>query len=112
MKKFLRIVFPEKTEVPTAVEERILAAAALRAHGFRRRRQLLKLGLPAAAAALVLMSTLTFFPHAPKHRPRPGNAETSGAELLGLADMTVVDEGNFLLAAMSELEPADESFSI
>ena len=111
MKKFLRIVFPEKTEVPSAVEDRILTAAALRAHGFRRRRQFLRLGLP-AAAALALMTTLTFFPYATKHRTRPGNAEATGAELLGLADMTVVDEGNFLLAATSELEPADEGFYI
>ena len=111
MKKFLRIVSTEKTEVPAAVEERILAAAALRAHGFRRRRQFLKFGLP-AAAALALMTSLTFFSYTPQPRPNLQKTEVAGTDLLGLADMTVVDEGNFLLAAMSELEPADESFSI
>lgn len=109
MKKFLRIPTPAAPEIPPALDQRILAAAALRAHGFRQRRRALRFALPAAAA--MLMTGLTFFAMSPDSPAKRPDVAAKG-EMLALADMTVLEQGNFALASMSEFELFDDAFTI
>ncbi|MCI5779864.1 MAG: hypothetical protein MR051_08665 [Lentisphaeria bacterium] len=109
MKKFLRIPIPAAPEIPPALDRRILAAAALRAHGLRQRRRVLRFVLPATAA--MLMTGLTFFAMSPDVPVTRSDATAKG-EMLALADMTALEQGNFALASMSEFELFDDCFTI
>ena len=60
MKKFLRLPF-SAPEVPQALDQRILAAAALKANRTRKQRNVIRFAVPASAAAAFLTTGIVFY---------------------------------------------------
>ncbi len=140
MKKFLRIRLPHSAkEVPLTLDASILASAAMRARSFRRRRILLKAAFPTiAAAAAVTVITAGIFdgvyfagkPAAPTKNIAVSHMEIGklqnqvtldsaaasdpapAAELLALADISVLEQESYNLASMAEFTIDGESMMI
>ena len=136
MKKFLRINLPRsEKEVPLVLDAQILASAAIHARSIRRKRLALKMAFPAVAAAaavaIVAVGTyntlelskrpaVTAMPIAQSTAiitkqevlpPAPQVVENS-AELLALADMTVLEQESYNLAAMADFSFDGDSITI
>ncbi len=136
MKKFLRITQPHSAkEVPLALDAQILASAAMQARSIRKKRFIFKLTLPAvaAAAAVAAVTVGTFqtidlneLPAVPASSltvpvvevakqeilpPPPQNVENS-AELLALADTTILEQESYNLAAMADFSVDGDSITI
>ena len=118
MKKFLHLTLPETPEVPEALDRRILAAASLRADGQRRRRMWMRFAVPTAVAAAAMLTAITCFapfretPRRSLPIRRVAGSRQSKPDMLALADLTNLEQDNFTLAAVSELEMSEENFSI
>lgn len=106
MKKFLKLDLPGR-EVPAKIDAEILAYAAMRASGRRRRRIAWKITLPAvaagAAAALAICAVLpsTQIPDRNAGVKTAGvtiSKGVTGSELLALADTTILEQESFNLA--------------
>ena len=126
MKKFLHWELEKSApEIPLALDQRILAAAAMRARSFRRRKLFLRIAMPtmstaAAAAAVMLFSGVIF--HSKTAVTKPGTAivaTTSGQKIsesennmLDLYDMTALEQGNYTIALVSETAWDEELSSI
>lgn len=111
MKKFLQLPF-KSAEVPQSLDQRILAAAALRACRFRRIRNGIRFALPAAAAAAALVTGITYFSF---DTAKPQISQTdalTATEMLALADMTALEQSNYALASMSEMDFSEENLFI
>lgn len=107
MKKFLHLPF-DSADVPSSLDRRILAAAALRANRARKFRRGVRLMLPAAAAAAAVMTGVTFYCFDTDRNIVQTDA-ISASEMLALADMTVLEQGNYALASMSEMDFPEEN---
>ena len=131
MKKFLKLSLPlSSREVPPETDAVILAAAAMRAQAFRRKRIALKLAIPgiAAAAAAVSVTAITIFPEIAGHphsAPAYHAVETAAvkpqieksipaapAELLALADTTDLEQESYNLATMTDFNLDGDNFII
>ncbi len=108
MKKFLHLPF-ESAEAPRSLDQRILAAAALRANRSRRIRRSVRLILPTAAAAAALMTGITFYTLNSTSQPITPREELNPADMLALADMTALEQSNYALTAMSEVYFSEEN---
>ena len=136
MKKFLKLEHSLcSKKVPDELDIPVLAAAAMRAKSFRRRRTMLKVVLPgtvstiaAAAALLIMMPSMTI-------TPVPGKAvsgtsvntaklkiqtdpetiveqNVSQYDMLALADTSALEQECYNLSTMAEFSFDSESFII
>ena len=126
MKKFLHWNLKKSVpEIPAALDQQILAAAAMRANGFKHRRRLLRIVLPgitgaaaaaAAAAAFVITGVIhqEEIPRTPRI-PVPFVTETISEpenNVLALYDMTALEQGNYTIALASETVLDEDLLSI
>lgn len=136
MKKFLKLEHSLcSKKVPDELDIPVLAAAAMRAKSFRRRRTMLKVVLPgtvstiaAAAALLIMMPSMTI-------TPVPGKAVSGTSvntaklkiqtnpetiveqnvtqyDMLALADTSALEQECYNLSTMAEFSFDSESFII
>lgn len=114
MKKFLRLFAPnENLEISSALDQRILAVAALRAKRFRARRRQLRIYIPsAAAAAVIAVAGVSFWMNMPSKTPNTTKSISQGADMLALADMTSLEQSNYNTSlALAEVDlPEDVLF--
>ena len=91
MKKFLRILSPSTAQIPSALDQRILAAAALRANSFKRKRRQRRIFLSTAAAAVFIVAVgISFYaaiPNSPNVNVKKVSESRNSSELLALADL-------------------------
>ena len=132
MKKFLHLELEKSApEIPLALDQRILAAAAMRANSFRRRKLIFRIALPAsvasaAAAAVVLCSGVIHLPQQPvkpaavtpvssiatqTSTPRQ-KITTPENNMLALYDMTALEQDNYTIALVSETSWDEDLLSI
>lgn len=136
MKKFLKLEHSLcSKKVPDELDIPVLAAAAMRAKSFRRRRTMLKVVLPgtvstiaAAAALLIMMPSMTITPVPGKAVSGTSvntaklkiqtNPETiveqnvSQYDMLALADTSALEQECYNLSTMAEFSFDSESFII
>ena len=126
MKKYLQLNLADSAPaVPTALDQRILAAAAMRANGFKHRHLILRFILPAtasaaaAAAALLITGTVNHeaavMPQATEKQiaVQPRNVSTQQENnMLNLADLTMLDQGYFSIAMVSETAINEDIWSM
>ena len=115
MKKFLRILSPSTAQIPSALDQRILAAAALRANSFKRKRRQRRIFLSTAAAAVFIVAVgISFYaaiPNSPNVNVKKVSESRNSSELLALADLTALEQGNYnTFAALAEVEFSEENF--
>ena len=123
MKKFLRWDLFSASDVPVSVEKSILATAAMRAAGFKRKRRVMLFAMPSAAAAAAAMlvggvvyyNTL-FTSTTPLQLPGTDAAtatlSNSQPDMLALADMTALEQVNYTIALVSENNFDEDNFVI
>ena len=140
MKKFLRINLPHsEKEVPLTLDAAILASAAMRAGGIRKKRMFFKVAFPTVAAAAAIMMTTAgvfdgvFFSkktvspvevvaHSQIEIVQSQNPamldsmvisdQAPAAELLALADFSVLEQESYNLASLAEFSIDGESVMI
>ncbi|MBE6390222.1 MAG: hypothetical protein E7043_08640 [Lentisphaerae bacterium] len=136
MKKFLKLEHSLcSKKVPDELDIPVLAAAAMRAKSFRRRRTMLKVVLPgtvstiaAAAALLIMMPSMTITPVPGKAVSGTSvntaklkiqtNPETiveqnvSQYDMLALADTSALEQECYNLSTMAEFSFDSENFII
>ena len=136
MKKFLKLEHSLcSKKVPDELDIPVLAAAAMRAKSFRRRRTMLKVVLPgtvstiaAAAALLIMMPSMTITPVPGKAVSGTSvntaklkiqtNPETiveqnvSQYDMLALADTSALEQECYNLSTMAEFSFDGDSFTI
>lgn len=133
MKKFLRLSLKHsERDIPAELDAVILSAAAMRAKSTRKKRLALKIAVPgitaAGAAAAALLVALPIAVPRPANDgftaevrdiaqiPSIQNAEKSNivttAELLALADTTLLEQESYNLATMADFSLDGDNFTM